>query len=838
MESIISKEEYRKPPETSWRDGLSTIEAARQLKKVGYNDPVETHRTSAVIQFLRLFAEPLVMILLGAALISFIVGEVVNATIIVVMILLSVTLNFVQTARSERAARRLRSEVSLTATVLRDGTWQEIPRREVVPNDVIRIIAGNLVPADAELIFARDLHIQEAALTGESLPVEKDISDPEKRIVLLGTSVVSGAGEAIVKATGRETAFGKIATQLTERAPETSFEQGTRAFGYLIMRIVFILVIFVFLINTILHRDPLESLFFSIALAIGLTPEFLPMITAVTLGQGAVKMAKQKVIVKHLSAIQNFGSMDILCSDKTGTLTSGELSLTGHLDPLGNAAERTFLLAFLSSYFETGVGNPLDRAIKSTANPLDEAILRHDRPDVHLYKKIDEAPFDFERRRMSVVVEKEGEKLLICKGAPESVLEVCRKYEVRSKSLDLNKDARAKCIAIFNDLSAKGLRVLAVAYKKVSGNNAFRAADESDLIFAGFLNFSDEPLESAAGTLRKMGEDGVQVKILTGDNELVARHVCEKVGLNGNRIVLGSEIERMSDPALAHFVEQTTIFARVSPMQKHRILLALKRRGHVVGFLGDGINDAPSLRAADVGISVASATDVAKDAAEIVLLERSLGVLHSGIIEGRKSFGNVMKYLMMGTSSNFGNMLSMAGASAFLPFLPMLPTQILLNNFLYDLAQITIPTDNVDRTFIRKPHRWDIKTIRDFMLYIGPVSSLYDFLTFYILFHVFAAGEQLFHTGWFVESLATQTLVVFIIRTAGNPLRSRPSIALTLTVLGVVLFAIILPFTSLGGTLGFVPLPFTFFVFLTLATITYLIFVEIVKRYLMRRLIA
>jgi P-type Mg2+ transporter len=823
--------------------GLTGAEARRRLATYGFNEPVALRRALPILRFLRFFANPLVIILLIASVVSAVTGNVVNAVIIIAMVILSVTLNYIQTARSERAAEQLRKEVAPTATALRDGEWREIPRREIVPGDLIRLSAGDMVPADARLVESRDLHAQQAALTGESLPVEKEAAPASqtasdqgegRHMVFLGTSIVSGLATARVVATGPATDFGKIAERLAEKAPETEFERGTKQFGLLITRVIIFLVLFAFMVNAALRRDPFESLLFSIALAVGMTPEFLPMILTVTLGQGALRMARRKVIVKHLAAIQNFGSIDVLCSDKTGTLTSGEMSLDQRLDPLGKASERPFLLAYLNSLFVTGISNPLDHAIRIRGvNPLDEAILIHDRPDVRGYEKLDEIPFDFDRRRVSVVAGRAGSRLLITKGAPESVLAVCVEYEVDGRRLPLDQSARHSCEAVFHELSAKGYRALAVAYVEVEPKAAYGKGDERQLVFAGFLTFSDRPLPAADEALRAMADDGVKVKILTGDNELVARHVCSQVRLNVERIVLGDEVDRMTDGALGHVAERTTVFARVSPMQKNRIIQALKRRGHVVGYLGDGINDAPSLHTADVGISVATGTDVAREAAEIILLEGSLPVLHQGIIEGRKAFGNVMKYLLMGTSSNFGNMFSMAGATLFLPFLPMLPTQILLNNFLYDLAQVTIPTDKVDQTFILKPRRWDIRLIRDFMLYIGPISSLYDFLTFYALLKVFHASEQFFHTGWFVESLATQTLVIFIIRTAGNPLRSRPSAALAVTTLLVVLIGVILPFTPLAAWLGFTPLPAVFFLFLTAVVGAYLLLVETLKRRLM-----
>lgn len=813
-------------------NGLTSQQAQKLLAQFGPNEPGMTVRQSGLVQLLLSLANPLVVILLIASVVSAFVGETFNAILIALMVIVSVGVNFYQTFRSERAADALRAQVAPTALALRDGQWQTILRREVVPGDVVRLAAGDLVPADARLLTARDLHVNQAALTGESLPVEKDTTVPApvptnpaeaRNLVFLGTSIVSGTATAIVTATGASTAFGDIAARLALRPPETEFERGTRQFGYLITKTILFLVFFVLLISIVFHHDPLESMLFALALAVGLTPEFLPMITTVTLGQGAVHMAREKVIVKHLETIQNFGSMDILCSDKTGTLTSGAMVLEQHLDAHGQSNERVLLLGCLNSSFETGI-----------KNPLDVAVLNHSQVDLQGYRKLDEIPFDFERRRLSVVVEHDDQRILITKGAPESVLACCTKYEEGEQELLLDDAARATCLATFQQLSTNGYRTLAVAYRRVGAQELYQIADEQELIFAGFLAFTDPPLADAAEVIDALHHDGVKIKILTGDSELVAQHICNAVGLKVGRIVLGDELSRMSDSALAHVAEKTTLFARVSPAQKHRILLALKARGHVVGYLGDGINDAPSLHAADVGISVSTGVDVAKDAAEIILLEHNLRVLHQGIIEGRKSFGNVMKYLLMGTSSNFGNMFSMAAAALFLPFLPMLPAQILLNNFLYDLAQITIPTDNVDATYIHKPRRWNIQLIRNFMLYIGPISSLYDFLTFYVLLKVFHASEAFFHTGWFVESLATQTLVLFVIRTAGNPLRSRPSLPLTATTITIVLFGVLLPFTPLAGVLGFTPLPMTFFLFLIGTVVTYLALVELVKHRLLR----
>jgi Mg2+-importing ATPase len=783
-------------------------------------------------ELLLLFVNPLVVILLIAAIASGILGQRIDAGIIILMVLLGIAINFAQTYRSQKAIERLREHVSLSATVLRDGKWQEIKRHEVVPGDLVRLSAGDLIPADARLLEARDLYVQQAALTGESMPTEKHARPGTKDtegtpdapdLVFLGTSVVSGTATARVLKTGPQTSFGAIAKRLVVRPEETEFERGLRRFGMLIMRVVFALVLFIIVVRLALHKDAFESFVFAVALAVGLTPEFLPMITSVTLASGAVRMAREQVVVKHLPAIQNFGSIDVFCSDKTGTLTKGEMILTGSIDPLGRSSDHVLGLAYLNSKFETGIRSPLDSAILTT-----------ERHDLDEYRKIDEIPFDFNRRRLSIVAEREGangiERLLIAKGSPEGILDVCESYEDTGQIRAIDSATLESVNHVYQGLCSGGFRVLAVAYRTVELHDGFTPKDEHSLVLAGFLAFADPPIEDAAASVAAMKRDGVHVKILTGDNERVAQYICDQVGLDAGTVVLGSELDQMSDTALAHVAEETTIFARVSPMQKLRIILALKHRGHVVGYMGDGINDAPSLHAADVGISVATAVDVARDAADIIMLKSGLGTLHRGIIEGRKASANVLKYLLMGTSSNFGNMFSMAGASLFLPFLPMLSTQILLNNFLYDTAQITIPSDNVDDTYIRSPQRWDIRLIRNFMIFIGPISSIYDFLTFYVLLHFFHASEPLFHTGWFVESLATQTLVLFVIRTMGNPLRSRPSLPLAFTTVAIVAIGGLLPYSPFARLLGFVPLPGTYWVFLIASVITYLLLVEVVKR--------
>jgi Mg2+-importing ATPase len=775
---------------------------------------------------MRPFTTPLVGILLVAGTASAFLGQRADAIIIGAMVFLSALLDIWQTKRSEHAVRKLQATIAPTATVCRDGQWQELPRMQIVPGDVVRLSAGDLVPADARLLVARDLHVQQGALTGESLPVEKmalatalDSSGPDcPALVFLGTSVISGTAEAVVSRTGADTTFGDVISRLGARPDETEFERGMRRFGILILKTVFFLVLFILVVNVSFGRNALESLLFSVALAVGLTPEFLPIITTVTLSAGAVRMAREKVIVKHLSSIQNLGSIDILCSDKTGTLTSGAMTLDAALDPLGNPSPRTLVLAALNSRFETGI-----------KSPLDEAILARSGEPAGSWEKTDEIPFDFERRRLSVVVRSGSEFSLITKGAPESVLAVCTHVELEQRVSELDAALHEHIVGAFCRLSAEGFRVLAVAERRVDGSAGYGVSDERALTLVGFLTFADHLLDGAAESIAGLRRDGVRVKIITGDNELVTAHVCREAGVEVGEIVLGDEVDALEPPALARIAETHSVFARISPAGKHRLIRALKASGHTVGFLGDGINDAPSLHAADVGISVAGAVDVAREAADIVLLEKRLDVLHAGIMAGRRSYANVLKYLFMGTSSNFGNMFSMAGATLFLPFLPMLPTQLLLNNFLYDLAQITIPTDNVDLAYLDKPQHWDVKLIRRFMLVLGPVSSLYDFLTFFLLLKVFHLGEAAFRTGWFVESLATQTLVLFVIRTRGRPWRSRPSAALTVTTLGIALCGIVLPYLPIARVFAFEPLPSVLLLPLVGVVVTYLGLVEVVK---------
>ncbi len=816
--------------------GLTVDQAAERIVRFGPNVLHTKRKRALLLQFLAKFRNPLVIVLLFASSISALTGDASSFFIIATIVLMSVTLDFIQEHRAEEAAERLRQSVGVRARVLRGGNPTEIPMAELVPGDVALLAAGNLVPGDARVLEAKELFVNEAFLTGESYPVEKVPAElpgeqevlAANNTVLLGTSVVSGTAKVLVCRTGADTVMGGIADSLVAQAPPTAFERGAERFGLLIMRLTFLLVLFVVLINTLFHRPWLESFLFAVALAVGLTPELLPMVVTVTLSRGALRMAAKRVIVKKLSSIHDLGSMDVLCTDKTGTLTEAHVHLERSVDGFGRESRRVLELAYLNSFFETGV-----------KSPLDEAILEHTEIDSAGWKKICEVPFDFVRRRVSVLVDNGTTSLLVVKGAPEDILSVSSFYEGDSPedSHPLDKGALAQINAQFELLGQNGFRVLGIAWRQVGPEHLHAAvADETGLTFAGFAAFHDPPKESAKSSLANLAASGVSVKVITGDNELVTEHVCRRLELPVTGILTGAQILHMDDQALAAQVEMVNLFCRVNPAQKNRIILALKRRNHVVGYLGDGINDAPSLHSADIGISVDSAVDVAKDAADMILLERDLGVLHEGVMEGRRTFGNISKYIMMGTSSNFGNMFSMAGASLILPFLPMLPLQILLNNLLYDLSEVPIPLDNVDEEYLCRPRHWDMNFIRNFMLILGPVSSVFDFLTFYVMLHVFHAGAELFHTGWFIESMATQVLVIFIIRTRRNPFKSRPNAWLTVSSLAVVAAAAALPFTPLSGALGFVQPPPLFFLILAGMVLCYLCAVEVIKRWFFRHL--
>ncbi len=815
--------------------GLTSTEAEQRLRLHGPNSLVGEPRFAALINFLRFFANPLVLVLLAASGISIVLRDPVGGTIIIAIVLLSVMVNFYVEFQARHAVEDIRKRVARTAAALRDGHELELPVAELVPGDVVRLNAGDLAPADARLLDARDLHVRESGLTGESLPVDKAAADlPEgqhniadaSNSVFLGTAVQTGIGTAVIVRTGSDTAFGEIAQRLAMRPPETEFGRGIRHFGLMITRVIMLLVLFVLLVNILLHRPLLESFLFSVALAVGMTPEMMPMIITITLAQGARRMAREKVLVKQLSAIEDFGSVEILCSDKTGTLTEGEIVLDRHVDVHGQDNENVLRFVYLNSYFQAGI-----------KSPLDTAILKHEHPAIAEYAKVDEIPFDFNRKRLSVVVSRGGEHLLITKGEAESVFAVCGSVIIDGEPQPFDEGRRAQAAETYKKLSADGYRTLGVAVLTVGKQDTYSQAAEQEMTLAGFAAFLDPPKDGIVAILKALNQNGVSVVIMTGDNQYVTQKVAHDVGLPTDRIVTGSQVDTMDDAALAYQAEHGAIFARVSPEQKDRVILGLKARGHVVGYIGDGINDAPSLHTADVGISVMNGVDVAKDAAKIILLEKDLAVLNEGVVEGRRCFANIMKYIIMSTSSNFGNMFSMAAASLFLPFLPMLPTQILLNNFLYDTSQVAVPGDNVDPALLHKPKRWQISFIRQFMMIIGPISSIYDFLTFGVLLWLFHASTNapLFRTGWFVESLATQTLVVFVIRTAGNPFHSRPSGRLLIGVIAISVAGAVLPYTRLGAVLGFTPLPLSLLGAISLLALTYLLLVQGVKTWFYRR---
>jgi len=811
--------------------GLSGAEAKARLARFGPNLFRERQKKSLLLQYLTRFKNPLVIILLVASAVSAFTGEVTNFLIISCIVLLSVTLDFVQEYRADAAAEKLRQSVSMRANVLRDGKPLEVAVTEVVPGDVVLLSAGDLIPADGRVLEARDFFVKQALLTGESYPVEKrpgvlpdtatDVQEATNA-VFMGTSVISGSARMLVVKTGADTAIGEIADSVSRPSEPTSFEIGTRRFGMLIMRLTVLMVMFVLLVNTFFHKPWLESFLFAVALAVGLTPELLPMVISVTLSRGALRMAKKHMIVKRLSAIQDLGSMDVLCADKTGTLTEATIRLERHVDAQGRPSERVLELAFFNSFFETGL-----------KSPLDEAILGHQHIEIGAWKKIDEVPFDFERRRVSVLIDNGETRWLVVKGAPDEIVGLCTHYEAEGAEPQRPVDdtALAAIRGQYHALEEEGFRVLGIAWRQVPPDHPHAVvSDETELVLAGFAAFLDPPKESAASALTALDRVGVAIKIVTGDSDLVTRHVCAQLKIPVTGLLSGKEIAQMDDHALQARVETANLFCRVNPAEKERVIRALKARGHVVGYLGDGINDAPSLHSADVGLSVDSAVDVAKEAADMILLKHDLHVLHAGVLEGRRTFGNIMKYIMMGTSSNFGNMFSMAGAVLFLPFLPMLPTQILLNNILYDISEIPIPLDKVDAGEIHAPRVLDVNFIRNFMLVIGPISSLFDFLIFYIMLVVLQADEKLFQTGWFVESLCTQVLVIFIIRTRGNPLKSRAHPLLTATSLAVVTIAVLLPFTPIGTYFGFVPLPARFYFILGAIVLVYLFVVELAKQ--------
>ncbi len=823
--------------------GLTQAEAEERARIAGPNEVSQEHRQSWLIRLLIILRNPLVILLGTLSAISFVTGDARAGTVMAAMVLLSVTLRFLQEERADAAAAKLKAMIHVTATVLRDGAEREMPLRDLVPGDIIKLSAGDMIPGDARVLSSKDLFVVQGSLTGESFPVEKfhdpdskDLSSPTelKNICFMGTSVESGTATAVVVTTGVNTYLGSMAGSITETRPPTSFDQGLSRFTWLMIRLMAVMVPLVFFINGFTKQDWRSAFFFALAVAVGLTPEMLPMIVSVCLSKGALAMSRKKVIVKRLNAIQNFGGMDVLCTDKTGTLTEDRVVLQRHCNVAGVETEEVLLDGYLISHFQTGLKNLLDRAILESSDFHGQAL-------VEKYKKLDEIPFDFTRRMMSVMVEDpDGKAILLTKGAPEEVFHRCSHFELDGQVSPMDPDLIVELKDEYESLSNDGFRVLAVATKHLAGKQSCLKDDECELVLKGYVAFLDPPKATAGRAIQALHNHGVAVKILTGDNQLISRKVCKDVGLSADPMLLGGDIEKMSDAELSDAAEKATLFARLSPAHKQRVIQVLRGKGHVVGFLGDGINDAPALRAADIGISVDTATDIAKESADLILLERDLMVLEGGVIEGRKVFANIIKYIRMGASSNFGNMFSVLGASAFLPYIPMAPIQVLTNNLLYDFSQVPIPTDAVDEELVAKPRPWNIAEITRFIVFIGPISSIFDYSTFFVMLWVFhcwdPARASLFQTGWFVESLMTQTLIIHVIRTNKIPfIQSRASWQLTLTTLSIMAFGAWLPYSPLATSLGLAHLPRLYWPILLLTLFGYVILTQAIKVWLLRR---
>ncbi len=815
--------------------GLPSAEAGNRLAAYGENRLHAKKKTGQLGLLLAQFGSPITVILVAASTLSFFLHDATNAIVILGIVVASAVLGFFQERGAAQAVGKLLDLVRVRTRVVRDGKEDEIPVEGVVPGDIVRLSAGDVVPADCLLLESKDLFVDEAALTGETYPVEKSeaVLPAETPIarrsnsLFMGTHVVSGTASAVVAATGLGSEFGRIAHRLRLRPPETEFERGIRRLGHLLMEVTLVLVLAIFAINVGFQRPILDSLLFSLALAVGLTPQLLPAIISVNLAHGARRMAAKRVIVKRLASIENFGSMDVLCSDKTGTLTEGTVELESALGVDGTPSDKALVYAYLNAHLQSGF-----------QNPIDAAIVRAPRPGVSDVEKLDEIPYDFIRKRLSVLVRTEGRRLLIAKGALMPILSVCATAEETGGRIVDMAAARAGIEARFEALSARGLRVLGVAYRDVGDMDRISRAEEAGLCFLGLLCLSDPPKAGVQDLLSQLRDLGVSLRVVTGDNRFVALHTALQVGLPDPVVLTGAELRETSDEALVRRVDNANVFAEVDPNQKDRLILALKKAGHVVGFLGDGINDASALHVADVGISVNSAVDVAKEAADIVLLEKDLGVLVEGTREGRATFANTLKYVFMATSANFGNMSSMAGASLFLPFLPLLPRQILLMNLLTDLPEMTIATDSVDSEQLQKPRRWDIRFIHRFMIVFGLLSSIFDFLTFGALVLLFRSSEGAFRTGWFLESVASAALIVLVMRTRRPFYRSRPSLPLLLATLAVVALAFVLPMTPLGAVFGFQPLPLAFLPLLGGIVLLYFAAAEWAKRIFYRRLAA
>jgi Mg2+-importing ATPase len=832
-------------------NGHTSESAAEALRRTGPNTVAVGGRHSILRDLSERCRNPLVIQLLVIAVVSYLMDDLRSTIVVGGMVFLSVFLSYFQEARSSRAVEKLQKLVKTTVTVLRDGKETEVPLEDIAPGDMVILAAGSLIPADLRILSAKDFFVTQSALTGESMPVEKnaDANQPPGRApfdftnaCFMGSNVLSGSARGLVVATGGRTYFGALAQKLLAKREATSFDLGVKSFTWLMIRFMIVMVSITFLIVGLTKHDWAQALLFSLSVAVGLTPEMLPMIITVCLSKGALMMSKKKVIVKHLHAIQNFGAMDVLCTDKTGTLTQDHVVLERYVDVTNRQSDDVLRYAYMNSFYQTGLRNLLDRAI-----------LAHTELDVERNcRKVDEIPFDFKRRRMSVVIDYEDRHVLICKGAVEEVSAVCENYQVDEDINPLIRLIRDDLLDEYRHLSADGYRVLAIAYREFDKTKTtFAVADESEMTLLGYIAFFDPAKETSAKAIDALTRSGVAVKILTGDNELVTRKVCSDVAMPITKIVTGPQLAALDETGFAREVDEANVLARLTPDQKEKVIKTLRAKGHVVGFMGDGINDVLAMKAADVGISVDTAVDVAKESADIILLEKSLLVLEDGIIEGRKVFGNIIKYIKMGASSNFGNMFSVVGGAYFLPFLPMAPIQVLVNNLLYDFSQVGIPLDHVDEEYLAKPRRWNIKSIRNFMIFIGPISSIFDYATFFLMLYFFGCAafgapgatpdqqghwERLFHTGWFVESLLTQTLIVHIIRTHRIPfVQSRASRPMIFTTLAVMAFGCWLPFSPLAHFLGFEPLPGIYFAWIGGFLLAYGVLTHFTKMWFARK---
>ncbi|MBP6926845.1 MAG: magnesium-translocating P-type ATPase [Caldisericia bacterium] len=823
--------------------GLHSYEARDRLKEYGPNEAVVERKQNWIKKLFKAFYNPLVILLLGLSVVSLFIKDMKSAYMMIIMVILGVSLKFFQELKADRAVEALKAMVQTTSTVIREGKPEEITLSNLVPGDIIKLSAGDIVPADVRILQAKDLFLNQATLTGEALPVEKFPASEKfstknplefNNICFMGTNIESGTALAVVATTGFDTFFGNLAKSVSQSEQKTNFDKGISQVTWLMIGFMAFLVPLVFLVNFFGKGNWLEAFLFSVSVAVGLTPEMLPMIVTVNLSNGAIAMSRKHVIVKKLGSIQNLGAMDVLCTDKTGTITQGRVVLEQHLDVDGEDSDEVLEYGFLNSYHQTGLKSILDQAVLEHTEIEEKLHVKEN------FKKVDEIPFDFVRRRMSVVVEDaSGKQIIICKGAVEEIFSVCTQIQTQGVVEKLGLEHMQKAKELVEWSNSNGFRALGLAYREMPEHQeVYCVSDEREMTLLGFLTFLDPPKVTAKQAIKDLRDLGVSVKILTGDNDLVSKKICSQVGLETGSIVLGSQLEEMDESQLIEIVEKTNVFAKLAPSHKERIITILKKKGHVVGFMGDGINDAPALKAADVGISVDTAVDIAKESSDIILLGESLTVLQDGLIEGRRVFGNIIKYIKMAASSNFGNMFSILGASFFIPFLPLLPIQILTNNLLYDFSQTAIPTDRVDEEWIQKPRKWTIGSIRQFIIFIGPISSIFDYLTFFVMIFVFGGlgKPELFRTGWFVESLLTQTLIIHVIRTNKVPfLQSRASLPLTITSIVIALAGIYLPYSPLAGALGLVGLPPLYWPIVFAMLVCYIVLTQAVKTWFIKR---